>query len=120
MNRMTRSVLCAFALSVLGFAAAPAFAQGPPPPPGPGLITPASIVKLIQTVTAVGGGETEAEAEANAVASLTSTYRILRYTVTNSFCTEIELLPHDPNPETITLCAVEIEARVIRKIIFHP
>ena len=119
MSRTIRTLLCALCLSVLGFAAAPAFAQGPPVPL-PGIINPASIAKLVQTVTVVGGGETEAEAEANAVASLESTYKVLSYTVTNTICTDLPIFPHDPNSETITVCAVEIEARVIRKLIFHP
>ena len=114
MSRTTRALLCALCLLTFGSAAAPAFAQAP------GIINIGSLFKLIQTVTAVGAGETEAEAEANAVAGLEDTYRVLRYTVTNSFCTEIPLFPHDPNSETITLCAVEIEAKVIRKVIIRP
>lgn len=115
MSRTTRALLCALCLLTFGFAAVPAFAQ-----PAPGIINIGSVFKLIQTVTAVGGGETEAEAEANAVASLQDTYKVLRYTVTNSFCTEVPLFPHDPNSETVTLCAVEIEAKVIRKVIVRP
>jgi hypothetical protein len=105
---------------VLGLAAAPAFAQGPPPPPGPfSLASLSTTVKLIQTVTVVGAGRTEAEAEANALALLNSSYIVLRVLSTRSFCAEIELPSTDPfgNHDTVNLCAAEVEARVIRKAI---
>jgi hypothetical protein len=115
MSRMTRVLLCALCLLTFGFTAVPAFAL-----PGNPVLNPVSIARLFNTVTAVGAGETVAEAQANAVASLTDTYVVLGYTVTSAFCTETPLWPHDPNSETITICAVEIEARVIRKLIILP
>lgn len=115
MNRTIRFTLCALALALSGFAAAPAFAQGPPPG-GIFNFNPGSVIRLIQTVTVVGAGETVAQAEDNAIAELEEDYRVLSYTVTNSFCTEVVLNPMDPNSETITLCAAEIQARVIRKL----
>lgn len=56
MSRTTRALLCALCLTILGLAAAPAFAQAPPPP-GPfplGSLPP--VIKLIQTVTVTAAG----------------------------------------------------------------
>ena len=115
MSRMTRVLLCALCLLTFGFAAVPASAL-----PANPVLNPTAISRLFLTVTAMGVGDTVAEAQANAVASLTDTYMVLGYTVTNAFCSELPLWPHDPDSETVTICVVEIEARVIRKAIILP
>lgn len=118
MFRTTRALLCALCLLTLGLVASPVSAQAPPPAPGPipmgAFVTP---LPLIQTVRIVGAGETEAEALANALSRLREDYFVLRYTVIRTFCTEVELPSADPfgNPDTIMLCAAEVDARVIRK-----
>ncbi len=72
-----------------------------------------SFPKLIQTVTVIAPGETEADAIANAILELEADYRVLSYTVLNSFCTTDD----PPGPiGPITICAAEVEARVIRKL----
>lgn len=117
MSRTTRTLLCALCLTTLGLAAAPAFAQAPPPP-GPGSIgSLVTRIKLIQTVTAVGGGRTETEAEANAQLKLETEYIVVRVLRTESDCAEIELPSTDPfgNHDTMNLCKAEIEALAIRK-----
>lgn len=117
MSRTTRALLCALCLTTFGLAAAPAFAQ---PGPVPGAVPEIILTKILRgiPVTVVGGGATEEDAEANAIAKLEEDYIVLSYEVVNSFCTEIQLPtpdPYDTEP-TVTLCAVEIEARVVRKI----
>lgn len=67
---------------------------------------------LITTVTVVGAGETEAEAIDNAYDLLHASYFVLSSNLVNSFCTTDD----PPGPiGPITLCAAEVEARVIRK-----
>lgn len=92
--------------------AIPAVSQAQPPS------FPFTFQKLIQTVTVVAPGGTEAEAIDNAIVMLEEDYRVLSYTVLNSFCTEDD----PPGPiGPITICAAEVEARVIRKLtVFGP
>jgi hypothetical protein len=117
MSRITRALLCALCLLTFGFAAVPAFALPASPVLNP---NPISISRLFQTVTAVGAGDTIAEAQANALEALAKNYVILSYTVISAFCTETPLWPRDPESEMITICSVEIEARVLRKVILLP
>jgi len=113
MSRTTRTLLCVLCLLAFGLAAAPVFAQ-PNPLPADAFTMP---IRLIQTVTVVGAGETVAEAEANALAELHAKYLVLSYTVVSSFCAEVQIDPFDPN-STFTLCSAKIEAKVIRKAWF--
>jgi hypothetical protein len=70
------------------------------------------VFKLIRTVTVVGAGETEADAIDNAYDLLHASYFVLSSSVVNSFCTTDD----PPGPiGPITLCAAEVEARVIPK-----
>jgi hypothetical protein len=76
-----------------------------------------TIQKLITTVTVVGAGETEAEAIDNAYDLLHASYFVLSSTVVNSFCSTDD----PPGPiGPITLCAAEVEARVLRKAVLFP
>jgi hypothetical protein len=76
-----------------------------------------TLQKLIWTVTVVGAGDTEADAIDNAYDLLHKDYLVLSSTVVNSFCTTDD----PPGPiGPITLCAAEVEARVIRKATLMP
>ena len=106
MSRIRTLILAALLLAL----ALPAASSAQPAPS-----FPLSFVRLIQTVTVIAPGDTEADAVDNALAMLEEDYRVLGYTVLNSFCTTDD----PPGPiGPITLCAAEVEARVMRKLTF--
>lgn len=113
MTRTTRVLMLALCLLTFGLSALPAAATAVPP----GSFVVGPMIPLLRTVTVVGAGPTAAEALANALSRLRADYLVLRYTVGPTLCSEIELPsgPNDFNPETITLCSVEVQARVIPK-----
>jgi hypothetical protein len=113
MSRIVRPLLATLCLLTLGFAAAPGFAQAGPIPAA----AFAAPIKLIQEVDVVGAGATETEALNNALATLNANYRVLRYTATNSFCTEVEIPTGLNTYDTITLCSVQVHAWVLFKAI---
>lgn len=124
MSRTSRALLCALCLLAFGLAVAPApvAAQAPPPGPAP-LASFTAPFPLFHTVRVVGAGETAADALDNALELLREDYIVLRYTVLNSFCAEIEVPgSEDPfgNPDMVTLCSAEVEARVLRRAILFP
>ncbi|HBL27804.1 MAG TPA: hypothetical protein DD490_13280 [Acidobacteria bacterium] len=111
MSRTTRTLFCALCLLAFGFASVPSFAQPPA-----GIVIPA--IKFVRTVSVVGAGETLAEAEANALAELEDRYRVLSYTTSNPLCTEIVLDPIGDPTGTVTFCSIEVEAKVILKVLW--
>ncbi len=106
MSRIRTLILAALLLALV----VPVVSTAQPAP-----VFPLSFARLIQTVTVIAPGDTESEAVDNAIAMLEEDYRVLGYTVLNSFCsTDDPAGPIGP----ITLCAAEVEARVIRKLTF--
>ncbi len=105
MFRPTRTLLALLCLIALAATAGPALSQ----PPGPIVINPALLLK---TVTVIGAGETLASAQANALAEIRTTYLVLSYTTANPLCSDLPLTNQEPS---VTLCSIEVTARVIHK-----
>jgi hypothetical protein len=103
-----RNVRTLVLIALLAAFAVPAVSNAQAPPP-----FSFTFMKLIQTVTVIAPGETESDAIDNALLELEADYRVLSYTVLNSFCTTDD----PPGPiGPFTICAAEVEARVIRKL----
>ncbi len=108
MRRTTRN-----ALFVLYFGLTVGLSSAAQAQPAPYVaIDPAS---LLLNVTVIGAGETLAAAEANALADIRAKYHVLSYETSGEFCFEDHPVTGQNPTQTVWVCKVQVDARVIRK-----